>query len=74
MIASKVQLYDDVINPLQWNYYLRGGLGSSEVPQKLPSYLSEKVYKDVLDLSVLTVPFKTIAKDLINPDQEKIWK
>jgi hypothetical protein len=29
MIASKIMLYDGLINELEWNFYLRGGLGGN---------------------------------------------
>jgi hypothetical protein len=74
MIASKIQIYDGAINDLEWNFYLRGGSGSAEVPDKLPSFLTEKTYKDIYDLSNLTPPFKTVLKDALNKDNEHIWK
>jgi hypothetical protein len=40
MIASKIQLYDNAINPIEWNYFLRGGTGNIELPSKLPSFLN----------------------------------
>jgi hypothetical protein len=74
MIASKIQIYDGAINDLEWNFYLRGGSGSAEVPDKLASFLTEKTYKDIYDLSNLTPPFKTVLKDALNKDNEHIWK
>lgn len=62
MIASKIQLYDQVINAIEWNYFLRGGLGAAESQEKMPLFLTEKVWKDVLYLSNLTPGFKTLAK------------
>jgi hypothetical protein len=32
MIASKIQIYDGVINDIEWNYFLRGGTGTAEIP------------------------------------------
>jgi dynein heavy chain len=62
MIASKIQIYNGAINDLEWNYYLRGGSRSGEVPEKLPSFLNERIYKDLSDLSNLTAPFKPLLK------------
>lgn len=74
MIATKIQIYDKAINDLQWNFYLRGGTGSGEVPDKLPHFITEKIYKDIYDLANLTAPFKTLLKDIMNKDYEHIWK
>lgn len=74
MIASKIQIYDGSINDLEWNFYLRGGTGTAEVPDKLPPFLTEKIYKDVHDLSNLTAAFKTLLKDIMNKENEPIWK
>lgn len=74
MIASKIQLYDSAINLLEWNFYLRGGPAAAEVPAQLPAFVNEKIYKDLHDLSNLTVPFKSILKDVLNPDYASIWK
>lgn len=32
MMASKIQINDGEINLEEWNYYLRGGTSSAEVP------------------------------------------
>jgi len=32
------------------------------------------MYRDFLDLSNLTAPFKTVLKDLTSKDNEAIWK
>lgn len=32
MIASKIELYDGVIDEHEWNFFLRGGSGAAEVP------------------------------------------
>jgi hypothetical protein len=47
---------------------LRGGTGTAELPEKLPSFLTEKTYKDVHDLSNLTVAFKSLLKDILNKE------
>jgi len=62
MIASKIQLYEGAINILEWNYYLRGGTRTAELPEKLPPSINEKIYKDLSDLSNLTAPFKPVLK------------
>lgn len=62
MIASKIQLYDNAINTLEWNYYLRGGTRTAELPEKLSPFINEKIYKDISDLSNLTAPFKSVLK------------
>lgn len=74
MIASKIGLYEGAINAHEWNFYLRGGTGTAEVPEKLPSFLNEKSYKDLWDLSNLTAPFKSILKEVLNEEHSKIWK
>lgn len=66
MIASKIQLYDRSINDIEWNFYLRGGTGTAETPEKLPSFLNEKTYKDIWDLSNLTPPFKPVLKEVMS--------
>ena len=66
MIASKIEIYDGTINDHEWNYYLRGGSCAAEVPEKLPSFLHEKTYKDLWDLSNLTPPFKFILKEVLD--------
>lgn len=40
MISSKILLYDQLINDLEWNFFLRGGLGTAEFPEKLPSFIT----------------------------------
>lgn len=67
MIASKIMLYDGLINELEWNFYLRGGLGVTEMPEQLPSFITEKIYKDFADLSAVSPPFKNVLKELVNP-------
>ena len=74
MIASKIQLYDSLISVLDWNFFLRGGSGSAELPEKVPSFVTEKIYKDIFDLSNLTAPFKSLLKDLLSPENEETWK
>lgn len=68
MMASKIQLYDNEIDAAEWNFYLRGGSGAGELPEKMPSFLTEKTYKDVWDLSNLTAPFKPLLKEIMNAD------
>ena len=74
MIASKILIYDENINPIQWNFYLRGGLSTDQMPDNLPSFVTEKLYRDFLDLSNISSPFKSVLKDLLNKDNENIWK
>jgi dynein heavy chain, axonemal len=68
MIATKIQIYEGEINDLEWNFFLRGGSGAVELPEKMPSFLNEKNYKDLWDLSNLTPPFKTVLKEVLNAD------
>lgn len=74
MIACKILIYDQLINDLEWNFYLRGGSGSAEVPQKLPSFVTEKIYKDFSDLSNLSVTFKNVLKELLDSKNEATWQ
>lgn len=32
LIASKIQLYEKKINPVEWNFFLRGGSGDHTLP------------------------------------------
>ena len=32
MIASKILIYDQLINDIEWNFFLRGGQGTAELP------------------------------------------
>jgi hypothetical protein len=73
MIASKILLYDGLINELEWNFYLRGGLGTIDMPEHLPSFISEKIYKDFADLSNVSPPFKSVVKELSNASNEATW-
>lgn len=74
MIASKIQIYDKQIIDTEWNFFLRGGSGAAELPEKMPAFLNEKIYKDLFDLTNLSAPFKSLLKDVMNPDNESIWK
>lgn len=40
----------------------------------MPSFMSEKLYKDLWDLSNLTAPFKSVLKEVMNSENEPIWK
>ena len=40
MIASKIKIYDHEINDTEWNFFLRGGSGAAELPEKLPSFVN----------------------------------
>jgi hypothetical protein len=62
MIASKILLYDQLINDIEWNFFLRGGQGTAELPEKLPAFVTEKIYKDFADLAAVSVPFKNVLK------------
>ena len=44
------------------------------MPEKVPSFLNEKTYKDIFDLSNLTAPFKSLLKEVLSSDNEPIWK
>ena len=74
MIASKIMLYDGLINELEWNFYLRGGLGVTEMPEQLPAFITEKLYKDFADLSAVSPPFKNALKELVSAGNEAAWK
>jgi dynein heavy chain len=39
LIASKIMLYDKRINPIEWNFFLRGGSGDPQIPEKIPKFL-----------------------------------
>jgi len=62
MISSKILIYDGLINDLEWNFYLRGGLGTIEMPANLPAFITEKLYKDFADLAALSPNFKNVVK------------
>ena len=47
---------------------------TGQLPEKMPSFLTEKTYKDLHDLSNLTAPFKNVLKEVLNDGNEKIWK
>ena len=74
MIASKIELYDKKINPVEWGFFLRGGTGEQPLPETLPSFTTEKMYKDLMDLANLTQPFKSVINEIKNPNNENIWK
>lgn len=62
MIATKIQIYDRVINDIEWNFYLRGAALSPESSETCPSFLNEKIFNDIKSLGILTPPFKTLLK------------
>jgi dynein heavy chain len=62
MISSKILIYDGLINDVEWNFYLRGGLGTIEMPANLPPFITEKLYKDFADLAALSPTFKNVVK------------
>jgi hypothetical protein len=62
MIATKIQLYDKLINDIEWGFYLRGALAASETTEKRPEFISEKVFDDLANLSKLTPSFKNLLK------------
>ena len=74
MIATKIQIYDKVINDDEWNFYLRGALSSPESTETRPSFLQEKHFDDIKSLSVLTPTFKTLLKEITDKKNENIWK
>ena len=51
MIATKIQIYDKKINPIEWGFFLRGSSGEPQLPQNLPKWATEKTYKDLMNLS-----------------------
>ena len=67
MIATKIQLYDKLINDAEWNFYLRGAISSGEATEKKPDFISEKAFEDINSLSKLTPAFKTLTKEITNP-------
>lgn len=74
MIASKIMLYDSLINDAEWNFYLRGGQGATEMPEQLPAFVTEKMYKDFADLSAVSPAFKNALKELVSPANEAAWR
>jgi dynein heavy chain len=64
MIATKIQIYDKVINDIEWNFYLRGAIQAPEATEPCPSFLTEKVYADVRSVSVITPSFKSVLKEV----------
>ncbi len=62
MISTKIQIYDKIINDIEWNFYLRGAITSPEATEACPHFLTEKVYADVRSLAILTPVFKTLVK------------
>lgn len=64
MIATKIQIYDKVINDIEWNFYLRGAIHSPESAETCPPFLHEKTFADIKSLGVLTPAFKTLLKEI----------
>lgn len=63
-MATKIQIYDKVINDIEWNFYLRGAIQAPEITEPCPSFLIEKNYADVRSISVLTPTFKSVLKEI----------
>ena len=73
LISSKIELYDKKINPAEWGFFLRGGSGDHSLPETLPSFLNEKIYKDLQNLTDLT-PFKSVINEINSQKNENTWK
>lgn len=74
MISSKILIYDGLINDAEWNFYLRGGLGTIQMPASLPPFITEKLYKDFADLANISQTFKNVVKELTDVKNQSIWK
>ena len=61
LIATKIQIYDKKINSIEWGFFLRGSSGDPQLPETLPNWTNEKIYKDLLNLSELTASFKPLS-------------
>ena len=51
LIASKILIYDKKINSAEWNFFLRGSSGDPPIPETIPKFLNEKIYKDFANLN-----------------------
>lgn len=73
LIASKIMIYDKKINPVEWNFFLRGGSGDPVIPETIPKFLNEKTYRDFVNLSETTATFKSILNEIKNPNNAAQW-
>jgi len=48
LICSKINIVDAVINPIDWNFFLRGSLKEMRSDMEKPAFLSENQWNNVL--------------------------
>lgn len=74
MIASKIQLSAGKINPKEWNFFLRGSLSEVEYsPEEIPKFLTDKVYKPLVQLFNTSPAFKNLIDELKAPENKQTW-
>ena len=73
LIATNIQLADQAINAAEWNFFLRGSNGQIDVPESLPTFLNEKTYINLGNLSKLTPSFKPLIGEVNSSASAARW-
>ena len=71
MIAIKIKQNENAIAPLEWQFFLRNG--TSDIKEKCPHFLTEKVWENVLALSQVNPWFGSLPESMLQPENDTIW-